>query len=141
MDLTILQAMLGFLGPSIASDITWNLIKELGKKLIKTFNTNFKRSGAFNSNIQAERFLKTIATESTGQYIEPGEGIKQAYVKATGQEPSDEFLRELQRWFHAEGDSFTRLHNNNSTETMSVELSDITASGNSSVNININYKK
>lgn len=106
---TILTAIFAFFGGSVASGLTWDFMKSKGTGLIDSFKKRFVNKKDFSNNSDAEEFLKYISESKVTNKDEAEKNAKSWYEKRTGQQDSQEFIKELVDWIKENQKQFSDL--------------------------------
>lgn len=97
---TIIIATLKFLGQSVASGLTWDIMKKTGNKFVALFKNHFVEKKYFKSEKQAEQFLQDVFTKESYNRRHPVEDMWLIYDSCTHEIASDDFKRELINWLN-----------------------------------------
>lgn len=108
--MNILTAILNFVGASVASGITWDVLKESGKGFIEKFNRKAKKHGWFKDDIECEEFLKKITCESARNVKHPEFDLKSIYSLVADREDVDEFAKEFISWLKENKDELKKVN-------------------------------
>ena len=95
---TILVAVLGFLGTSVAGGITWDALKAGASKIINSFKSHFTEQNQFPSEEEAEVFLKKLSEAESYNDDDPLQDVWNIYKKTTGQTANDAFQKMFIAW-------------------------------------------
>lgn len=119
--MTILQAVLGFMGSSITSGITWDIIKTSGEKIINKFVNNFIKSGSFKNEDESKSFLKMIADNNAISKKKPFNDVKSIYEEIT-EKDSTEFIELFEKWIKDNFNEFEKLQQDGYKQSVSVKI-------------------
>lgn len=106
--MSILSAILVFVGSSTASGITWDILKTSGKKLIDSFRKRFVEKNYFNNENESEEYLRRLATEENICKSNPYASAGLVYEDLC-HDNSDKFIPELEQWIRENKDQFENI--------------------------------
>lgn len=106
--MSILSAILVFVGSSTASGITWDILKTSGKKLIDSFRKRFVEKKYFNTENEAEEYLERLATQENLCKSAPYASARLVYEDLC-HDNSDKFIPELEQWIRENRDQFKNI--------------------------------
>jgi hypothetical protein len=138
---TILFAVLASIGSSVASGMTWDMIKATGQAVINYFAETFTKNKHFTDEQQAKDFLEDIATSAYNGTENPYEEAWRIYNKITGKLADKAFQHEFEEWIISEKDALFKSPNAIAGKShTSISTGDIIATGASSVSISVNQR-
>lgn len=112
---TILVGVLKSIGLGVAGNLTWDVIKTIGGKLLNFFMSHFVNAGHFSDERQAEEFFKDISSKELLNKRCPLADIWSVYDNCTGKEPSELFRNDFFDWIKAHGEELERLGTDSGT--------------------------
>lgn len=125
--MTILESTLNFVGASIASGITWDLLKTLGTEILRKFKLRFVSEKYFKDENQCEAFLEYITNKETLSDKKPLRDVQNVYVDITENE-TIKFDLEFELWLKENKEDFEKLILK-SSQTASVNIGSQTNTG------------
>ncbi len=135
--MTILNSLINFLGGSITSGITWDILKSNGLKIIDSFSTKLR--GYFNNDDKVTKeYLEKICKEITRSNKKPFNDARTIYEEDTDNE-FENFENPLSEWIKENIREFIELSKNNINQSGTININaPQTASGNSVINNVVN---
>lgn len=109
METTILISILIPFGINMVSNITYDLIKSKGTGILNAFKKRFVNKKDFSNNSDAEEFLQYISESKVANKDDAEKNAKSWYEKRTGQQDSQEFIKELVEWIKENQKQFSDL--------------------------------
>ncbi|AMJ41008.1 hypothetical protein [Anaerotignum propionicum] len=106
--MTILESTLNFVGASIASGITWDLLKTLGTEILSKFKLKFISEKYFKDENQCDAFLEIITNKDTFNDKKPLRDVQNVYVDITENE-TIKFVQEYELWLKENKEDFEKL--------------------------------
>ncbi|MBN1054935.1 hypothetical protein DVW05_06175 [Clostridium botulinum] len=136
-EMTILNSLINFLGGSITSGITWDILKSNGLKIIDSFSTKLR--GYFNNDDKVTKeYLEKICKEITRSNKKPFNDARTIYEEDTDNE-FENFENPLSEWIKENIREFIELSKNNINQSGTININaPQTASGNSVINNVVN---
>lgn len=125
MDESILKELVAFMGGSIASGITWDVLKGTGKRIIQSFVARFHSKGFFETKKMSEEFLEKLAKNECYDTEHPMNDVKHIYKKLTGKKADANFEDILKGWIEDNLSSFSELSINNGNYGININHADI----------------
>lgn len=95
--MTILEQSLVFIGSSIASGITWDVLKTSGSNIIKNFKEKFLKKNVFENEGQCDEFLERISSNPSNSIKKPFNDVQTIFEDITDNETVN-FSEEFQLW-------------------------------------------
>ncbi len=106
--MTILEATLNFVGASVASGITWDLLKILGTEILSSFKLKFISEKYFKDENQCNIFFENITNKETFSEKKPLRDVQNVYVDITENE-TIKFDQEFELWLREYKECFEKL--------------------------------
>lgn len=130
--MTILETVLSFVGASLASGITWDLLKYSGEKIITNFKSDFLKEGIFDKDSDCEEFIEEIAKKQSISKKRPFNDIGSVYNEITDKS-EEEFVKHFEKWIKQNYKLFEELVQQKSTQNVSVKIEHQENSGNGTI--------
>ena len=128
--MNVLEQVLTFIGSSVVSGVTWDVLKTAGTNIIRNFKQKFLRKDIFTSEEQAEKFLEKISSMPSNNIEESKENIKKVYQETTGNDKVN-FFEEFFEWIKVNKEEFAKLSSNSiQISSINVKSQTNTGSGN-----------
>ncbi len=109
--MNILEQVLTFIGSTVVSGVTWDVLKTSGTNIIRNFKQKFLSKAIFTSEEQAEKFLEKISSTPSNSIEESKENIKEVYQETTGNDKVN-FFEEFFEWVKDNKEEFAKLSSN-----------------------------
>lgn len=119
--MTVLESILTFTRSSIASGITWDVLKCGGEKIISLFKKQFIKNGSFNEESQCDEFFESIANIQTISKKKPYIDVNSIYEEISG-ETGEKFIEIFKQWITDNIDQFDNLLEKSKMQKVSVKI-------------------
>ena len=110
---TILIAILKFLGTSVGSGVTWDLLKNGSSKIVDNFKKKFVEERYFDSDEKCERFFQELCENRSYDPEEPFDDVKKFYKMYAKGKQYEMFENALTEWLKENGSDMVK--NNDDT--------------------------
>lgn len=111
--MNILEAILHFSGASIASGITWDLLKGSGERIIYSFKKKFIDNKYFSNESECDEFLKKILVKKPNSERNPFKDAQNIYEDIIVRYKED-FTDNFKQWINENKKDFEKIVNNTS---------------------------
>lgn len=119
---SILEAAIAFTGTSIVGGITWDVIKDGGLKLLKSFERKFLDRNFFVDEKQCGDFIKAIATTESISEKRPFNDIRTVFEECTDKDYNDDFQKLFIDWISENQEVFKDLNRNYNNQTATINI-------------------
>lgn len=127
--MTILESILSFTGMSIASGVSWDVLKMSGKNIISGFKKLFLKNDSFSEEKQCEEFLRLITINKPNSKKNPYNDIKSIYEDIVDK-PKENFIDIFKQWITENKEDFSKMNNyNNQYASIKIEYQENKGSG------------
>lgn len=109
--MNVLEQVLTFIGSSVVSGVTWDVLRMSGTSIIRSFKQKFLSKDFFTNEEQAEKYLETISSISSDSIEESEEKMEKVYQEMTGNDKVKIF-GEFVEWVKDNQEEFAKLSSN-----------------------------
>lgn len=128
--MNVLEQVLTFIGSSVVSGVTWDVLRMSGTSIIRSFKQKFLSKGFFTSEEQAEKYLETVSSISSDNIEESEEKMEKVYQETTGNDKVKIF-GEFVEWVKDNQEEFAKLFSNSiQISSINIKSQSNTGSGN-----------
>lgn len=111
--MTILESVLSFAGASIASGLTWDLLKLSGQKLIQGFQKKFIENKCFQNESECDQFFEGISTKAPNSKKNPYRDVRSIY-EDIAEDGRDDFIALFEQWLGENTEEFKKIESTGS---------------------------
>lgn len=118
--MTILESVLSFAGASIASGLTWDVLKYSGQKLIQGFKKKFIENKCFQTESECDQFWEDISTKAPNSKKNPYRDVRNIY-EDIAEDGRDDFMNLFEQWLGENTEEFKKIESTGS-QHVSVQI-------------------